>query len=431
MQNNDLLKCGQKLMNNSFQRNVFTLVMGTAFAQFFPVALSPVLTRLYSPEAFGVLAFYMSGTMVLATTATGRYEQAVILPEDDNDSLNIVLLSIIISTLFSVAIFVLLILANEQAQLWIKNENLNFYLRLLPVSVLLLATYLSLYYWFNRAQLYKEITFNKASLAIGIVVAQLSLYRFPQVGLVIGYVTGQCIGVGCSVLQMYLVLRRQENPIEVSRMQILKQAKLYIKFPKFLLVGHTMNAMSGHIPVVLLSSFYGTSFSGFYSLTFRVITSPMSLIGTAIGDVFRQSASRQYATTGQCRGLFVKTFKSLVLIATVPSIIFFVASPHLFPLIFGPEWSKAGTYAFLLTPMLFCQFITVPLCSMFMIAEKQELDLLWQMARITLSFGSIICGYILYKSDNVSILLFSLAFSGLYLVNGLMSYLFSCNSKRI
>ncbi|NJM67058.1 MAG: oligosaccharide flippase family protein [Acaryochloris sp. RU_4_1] len=428
---NILLKCSQKIIQTSFLRNVFTLITGTALSQFIPILLSPVLTRVYSPQAFGSLALYMSVSTILAILATGRYEQAIILPDDDNDSLNIVALCIGIATIFSFSILLGLFVFWQQIFLLAKHWNFDIFLKLLPITVLLLAIYQSLYYWFNRSKLYRAITLNRVFLATAVVIFQLALYKFPDAGLVVGYVLGQIIGVGYSIFQIFTDLRSKTIPIKISFISIKKQAERYIKFPRFLLIGHMMNAISGNMPIILFQGFYGSSFSGFYSLTFRVITLPMSLIGNAISDVFREVASRQYIAEGQCQKLFLKTFKSLLLMAIVPFAIFFLVSPNLFTLFFGAEWSKAGTYARLLSPMLFCQFITIPLCSMFIIAEKQELDLVWQVARMILSIGSIWIGYVLYRSDNTSVLLFSLSFCVLYLVSGVMSYSFSCPNSRV
>ena len=40
---------------SNFNKNVFKLILGTLLAQAIPIAISPVLTRLYTPDEFGVL----------------------------------------------------------------------------------------------------------------------------------------------------------------------------------------------------------------------------------------------------------------------------------------------------------------------------------------------------------------------------------------
>ena len=82
---------------SEFSRNVLTLMTGTTIAQAIPIAISPILTRIYAPEDFGMFALYMSVASIISVIATGRYELAIMLPKKDEDAVNIVALSIIIS----------------------------------------------------------------------------------------------------------------------------------------------------------------------------------------------------------------------------------------------------------------------------------------------------------------------------------------------
>jgi O-antigen/teichoic acid export membrane protein len=63
-----------------FRQKVLQVAGGTALTQGLLVAASPLLTRLYSPEDFGVLAVYMSLVVFVVIGATLRYECALPLP---------------------------------------------------------------------------------------------------------------------------------------------------------------------------------------------------------------------------------------------------------------------------------------------------------------------------------------------------------------
>ena len=41
---------------SEFNRNILTLMTGTTIAQAIPIAISPILTRIYTPEDFGIFA---------------------------------------------------------------------------------------------------------------------------------------------------------------------------------------------------------------------------------------------------------------------------------------------------------------------------------------------------------------------------------------
>ncbi len=63
---------------SEFSRNVLTLITGTSIAQAIPIAISPILTRLYTPEDFGVLALYIAIFSIISVIATLRYEFGVV-----------------------------------------------------------------------------------------------------------------------------------------------------------------------------------------------------------------------------------------------------------------------------------------------------------------------------------------------------------------
>ncbi|HHD79092.1 MAG TPA: translocase, partial [Epsilonproteobacteria bacterium] len=134
---------------------------GTSIAQAIPLAISPILTRIYTPEDFGIFALYMSVASMIAVTATGRYELAIMLPKKDDDAMNIVALSIVIS--FFVSFITLLIVFSFNAQIThlLGNPEISFWLYFIPITVLLTGIYQSFNYWINRKKEYGRLATNK------------------------------------------------------------------------------------------------------------------------------------------------------------------------------------------------------------------------------------------------------------------------------
>ena len=81
---------------SEFTRNVLTLMTGTTIAQAIPIVISPILTRIYTPEDFGLFALFIAITSVFGSIATGRYELAIMLPNKDENAINILALGLII-----------------------------------------------------------------------------------------------------------------------------------------------------------------------------------------------------------------------------------------------------------------------------------------------------------------------------------------------
>ena len=409
------------LPESAYARNVLTLMTGTSLAQAIPIAISPILTRLYSPEEFGRFALYMAVAMIASVLVTGRYELAILLPRQDRDALHITALAVALSIAISAVLLVIVIFLAQPLAALLGDAALAPWLYWVPASTLLLGVYQSLNYWSNRKAQYKRLAISRTVQSGSAALAQLgSGYAGSgAVGLVGGQITGQVLATG---VLARLIWREDRGSIRALRpLRSLALAKKYIDFPKYLIVAHGFNTASGQMPVLLLSALFNTTTAGFFTLTQRVMAAPMSLVAGALGDVFRQEASQAYIHQGHCKAIYQKTFKRLLLISVVPFVVFFFVAPELFAWVFGEQWRVAGEYAQILTPMAFLQFITNPLSSMFMIAEKQKIDLLWQICLLTLVVVSFFFGKF-YSSEKIALAIFSTSYCLMYGVNGLISY---------
>lgn len=400
---------------------------GTTLAQAIPIAISPILTRLYSPEEFGRFALYMAVSMIASVLVTGRYELAILLPRQEKDALHVTALAMALSIAISGVLFLAVFFLAQPIAALLGTATLAPWLYWVPVSTLLLGLYQSLNYWSNRKAQYKRLAISRTVQSGSAALGQLAsgYAGSGAVGLMGGQISGQVLATG--VLARLIWREDRELIRALHPLRSLAFAKKYIDFPKYLIVAHGFNTASGQMPVLMLSALFNTTAAGFFTLTQRVMAAPMSLIANALGDVFRQEASQAYIHQGQCKAIYQKTFKRLLLISVLPFAVFFFAAPTLFAWVFGEQWRVAGEYAQILTPMAFFQFITSPLSAMFVIAEKQRLDLIWQI----FLFFSVVASFMLgnfYSSTTDALKIFSTAYCIAYGVNGLMTYHFAKNN---
>lgn len=404
-----------------FARNVITLMTGTSIAQAIPIAISPILTRLYTPEDFGVFALYMAVASIVSVLVTGRYELAIMLPKKDSDAINIVALSIGLSCIISGVLLVIVAVFNNQITHMLGSPAVSSWLYFVPVTTFLMGIYQSLNYWSNRKGHYKRMALSRMMQSGSGSLTQLGS-GYGTMG-ASGLVSGQIIGQTLSTAILgWLIYREDQSELKnIKRNRIIALAKKYSNFPKYLVVAHGFNTGSSQMPVILISTLFSSAIAGFYMLTQRVIGAPMTIVASAIGDVFRQEASHAYVHTGNCKAVYLKALKRLIAISVVPFAAFFFIAPYMFSFVFGKEWRISGEYAQILTPMFFLRFITSPLSSIFMIAQKQQLDLVWQILLFILVLSSFIFGY---SNSNIQLVLvaFCASYCLMYAVNGVLSY---------
>ena len=363
-------------LKSELSKNVLTLVTGTTIAQAIPIAISPILTRIYTPEDFGVLALFISITTILGTIANGRYELAIVLPKRDNNALEFTALSIIITMGFSLLLVILVILFHDSLLSYLNNDRFSFWLYLIPLSVLLFSLFNILNYYHTRKKEYKIITKARMSRSVVMALIQTLVGLLFRVGG--GLIGGSIVSY---IAGNYVMLRNRIGKHifgEIQASSLLQQGKRYINFPKYSLFGSLANILSIHVISIFITTVYSATILGFYSLVYRVLAMPLTLIGNSLGQVYLQEAVEEKNKTGITIVTFRSTLIKLVAI-TIPIFgILYLFIDDLFAFIFGNEWQIAGVYAKILLPLFFIRFIVSPLTVTCSIFEKQKIALIWQ-----------------------------------------------------
>src|SRR5690554_4803237 len=161
-----------RLRERSFIAQAGALMTGSVVAQAVPVLLSPVLTRLYSPEDFAAFALFMAVNNVISVVAAGRYDQAIMLPSEDAGALNLVILCWLI--LGSVCLTLAGLVAISYGRLpedWLQTLH-GEWLYLLPLAVFVTASFQILSNWNNRCGRFPQLAMARASQGVSTGAAQ-------------------------------------------------------------------------------------------------------------------------------------------------------------------------------------------------------------------------------------------------------------------
>lgn len=413
-----------KNLISDFEKNVLKLVSGTAISQVLPWLASPILTRLYSPEEFGSLTILLAILTVGNTISTGKYEVAIYLPEDDRKARAVVRLNEIVLLIISAIIAIIFLVFGGAIKKLLHAESLGIWFYLVPLVIFFMGLYTVDYSWINRLKMFTHMAasriFRSASMTgIQLVMGFTSL---KPIGLILGQFAGE-IFAALYLLRLRKPIPKDERP---DKAELKSLAKEYSGFPKYALPGNLINSVSNQMPVFLFSSYFSAAVVGQYGLTFRILTAPLSLLSGALLDVFRQQASADYAATGSCRPIFLSTLVKLSLLSLPVFLVIGLFGEELFEFVFGREWRVAGQYASILSILFFIRFVASPLSYVIYIAQKQKVDLIWQIALTIVTLLAIGLGIYLNNVE-LTLWLFSLSYSFMYLIYLYLSYAFTVN----
>lgn len=393
---------------------------GTTIAQAIPIAIMPVLTRLYSPEDFGVLALFVAVTAILGSIASGRYELAIMLPEKDEDAISVAALGLIIALCFSSVLLISIIFLNNQITSLLGNQEISFWLYLVPFVVLMTGLHNILKYLNTRKKLYKDLSktlmYRSTVGAMGQVF--IGLLKSGETGLIIGQTLSQIV----ANIRLSLNVRREYKLTKPSLESIMFLSNRYKDFFLYSSMGALANTSAQYVVNVLISSFYNLTTLGFYYLAQRVLVIPSMVAGSSFSEVFYQAATKEKQETGSAKLIYKKTLFKLCLL----SVLFFLPmcffAEGLFVFFFGTEWGFSGEIAILLLPLIIMQFIASTLSAVFNVFEKQKTALVWQALLLLVSVSIILVSTWLVLPFLEFLKFYSWGVALMYVLYAFMSY---------
>lgn len=363
-------------LKNEFTRNVLTLMMGTTIAQAIPIAISPILTRIYTPRDFGLFALFMSVSSFISLAVTARYELAILLPKSDEEAFNIVSLSIIFSLLISFFSFVVIYVFNDLITEFLKNSAISSWLYLIPITVLLAGIYQSFNYWLNRKKKFKQLAYNRVIQTTSTTSTNLFIgFASKSNGLIWGQLVGQIIVT--FILGKQIWSEDRDKLRSLSRAMHFEQMITYKKLPLLNLPNAIIDGVRLLGIDTFITRFFSSAILGQYYLAFRMMQAPMSLLGSSFSQVFVQKIA---SVNKKDMKDILKKFIAISFIISLPifTLIYFI-SPFIFEFVFGKEWKTAGYIASILSPWVGLNFISSPISNVYIVLNKQEYMLIFSI----------------------------------------------------
>jgi len=406
-----------------FARSVTLLAGGTALGQVITVLVSPILTRLYTPEDFGIFGVYASILGIVTVVASLRYEYALPLPEDDETAANILVLCFVL--LFGMVMLSWFVIHGLGSQIvtWANVPGLQPYLWLIPLGMLGAGTYQILNYWAVRKRDFPRIARTRLSRGVARAALQVGMgfAHSGPLGLLLGQLAGETAGSTSLGLAAW---RKDRAPFKTVSLQGIRQAGTrYRRFPLFSSLADLLEALGLQLPQIIFAAFYGAKVAGWFALSQRVIAAPLNMVVDAVAQVYFGEAARLPKDDPKAmRRLFLKLTGRLAITGGVPVAVICILAPWFFTLVFGPEWEMAGRYVQIMGVMFAVRFAIVPLFHTLNVLERQDLYFLWESVRLVLVVGSLLVVKTLGFSDIAGIVAYSLSMMTAYVVLWLITW---------
>jgi O-antigen/teichoic acid export membrane protein len=400
-------------------RNILTLASGTAGAQALAMAFMPIITRLYGPEAYGVLGVFMGLAMMMVPVAALTYPIAIVLPKRDADARGLVRLSLAIAVLIALLAAALLASFGDALVERMGIEEVAPYLMLLPLVMLCGAGLEIAQQWLIRVQRFSlsarvavlhALTHNTIRTLGGLI------HAVPAV-----LVITTALGPALHALMLLVGIRRttpeadRRTPSEGASASAMALARRHQDFPLFRAPLMLINTVSQNLPTLVLAAFFGAAAAGFFTLCKQALSMPTQLIGKSVADVYYPRLAQAIQRREPVTGMLAKATAGLALVGLVPFALVFGAGPWLFALVFGPAWETAGEFARWLALAEYTIFITRP-CSVAVPAlALQGRFLIFEALSTGLRVAALLSGALLLEEARLTVIAFTCASILIYL----------------
>ena len=376
-------------------RNLIVVGGATAVGQGALVLVSPVLSRLYDPEAFGLLSVYAAVLSVLVSIASLRFDFAIPIASEPAEAAHLLALSVVISLITSATLAVVLLLWGSQLAGALGAEPLVSFLWLLPIALFLASVVQALSSWAVYQRTFSALGRMRAIQGFAQAVGQASLGfgHAGLVGLILGDVAGRVFGAEQLIRSSFVRLR--STSLSVASMG--RCARQRWGFARVMTGASFLSALSLQVPFLMIPALFDLQSSGQYFLAYRMLTLPASLVAAAVGQVFFGEASHRRADRQRLHDLALAAAVSLFVFSIPTYAIVAVGGQALIATVFGRQWQLAGLYAQIMAPSLIFWSIANPMSSLPVIGRRERESLAFTAAELGVKAASLGIGAALHS----------------------------------
>ncbi|NMM48805.1 oligosaccharide flippase family protein [Marinigracilibium pacificum] len=405
-----------KLKSSQFFRQIFVTLLGNGLGFAIGFLLTPVISRLYPPEAYGLFSIINSIVAVLVMLSTLNYTNAIVLPKSNHKFYRLIQISFFLVLITSVLLVLILLLFEDFFAENIELPVSDVWLYMIPVLVFLSGVFQILNSWSIKNGEFKSISKSKfVGILSGKSVAILIgfIKPFNYVGILIGELIGKFFFI--SLLLNKRVIRRTKFILTNLNLSKIKEVAVeYKRYPLFALPANWLQALILQIPVYFLSHYFDLESVGYYSMANGLLIIPLNVLGNSVASVFmKRAVDLQYVKERLARETENLYFK-LLYVVIVPFAVLFIYGENIFTILLGDQWGTSGELASIMTVYFVFQTCAIPISLIYMVKQKEKQFLYFQIVSVlivltslflSLDFSSLMISMKFYAGANVLVYL--------------------------
>lgn len=401
------------IKSNTFWKSVTVLVSGTILAQLLIILATPIVSRLYDPKAFGEYAIIVSTSTIIINIVSLGLTSSVMIPKNDDESKDVFMVATITTIVLSTCVLALMIIVSPFA--FFFDIGMNYIIgTILVFSIVVINSIKGLLtIYVNRKSLNRILFYNSLIGAFStlLITIPLGLMNLGSLGLIMGSMIGGIV----SITQMVYHV----NPFK--SIQVLPTIKrVMVKYKDFIFYQYPSNLIGElaiQLPTQVLSSTYGNTNLGSFSMNEKVLGIPLRIIGAPINTVYFRTASDYHKNGKNLADFTFSLVIKIMLISFFPIMLTVLWGGEIFTWVLGTKWREAGEMAGILVVQYVFLFCTTCTSYCKVAIGKQRANLVVSILRLLIVGLSVYSGIYLYGDLLHAVIFFTIGSSIYHIID--------------
>ena len=397
----------KEFSSSEMTKNSAKLLSASVIVQIVGLLVYPILTRLYSPENFGMINLFLSISGVLTIFSTAEFQYSIVLPKSEERAVACFHVGFFIACAFCVILLCTIPFSEGIAQIFNAPDLAHWYWGI-PIFVLLSSLWILLNYWYTRQKQFGAISKYQITQCVTNAGAKcgFGFAGFLNGGLIFSALLSPFIALCFSVANMgkkiikpLFVINKEEN---------FKALREYANFPKYSLPRAIINYISCNLLILLLTPVFGLTDIGFLGMALTLAFRPINMISESLYKVFYQKTAEHVQNKEHIRDFFKRYF-TVILLCIIPLLIIvglFINEIIVFLL--GSTWNETADIILYMMPWLIATCLFSPICYLADVFQKQNIGLFLEILLIVARLAGIFIG-IAQNDFHLAILWYSVA----------------------
>jgi O-antigen/teichoic acid export membrane protein len=363
---------------DGFLRPLLTLMSGTVIAHGITALSLIILARLYTPQDFGVFGLFTSVYYLFSVVVCLRFDIAIPLADSEVEAQSLLSLSILSSVGFATATLLALMIAPSSWIAALGLQKVEPFLLLMPIALLSIGVFIAFQSWAVRQKRFGDVAKAKIAQTAGASLTQLGFglaFAHP-LGLILGAVVNSLAGLP-TIIRAFSghISLKKTWPDRIELKKAYAKNRSYLRYSTWEALANTAAIQ---VPILMIGALSGEAELGHLLFAMSILQAPAALMSAASAQIF-SSRAPAFAREGKLYPEMISITRHLLWAGAIPILAIGLASPFVFPLLFGETWARSGEIALWLTPWFVLQFLASPTSMVLHVVKRHKTSMMLQV----------------------------------------------------